>query len=227
MGMFWSVLNPILMMVVVTVVFSTLFRFQIEYYPIYYLTGMLIFSMFSEGTLLALSSIVGAGSLIKKVYLPLYLFPLEKCLFAFVNMFFSLFAMALIILVLKMPVGWMAVLFFIPLIYALIFSVGVGFALSAINVAFRDTGHLYAVLITVWMYLTPIFYPINILPPLLQKYMILNPIYCFIEYFRQVVMYQHIPGLKFNALCMGYSLAALIIGFAVFKFRQKTFILYI
>lgn len=227
LGVFWSVLNPILMMLVITSVFSHLFRFQIEYFPIYYLTGMFVFSMFSEGTLSALNSIVSSGSLIKKVYLPLYLFPLEKCLFAFINALFSLVALALIIVILGMPVPWTAVLFVIPMIYALIFSIGVGLVLSAINVAFRDIGHLYGVVITAWMYLTPIFYPIDILPVFLQKYMIFNPLYCFIKYFREVLMYGNVPGFKLNAACFVASFTMLIIGAIIFRRRQRTFILYI
>lgn len=227
LGIFWSILNPILMMLVITTVFSTLFRFQIEYFPVYYLTGILIFNMFAEGTLAALTSIVGAGSLIKKVYLPLYLFPLEKCVFALVNATFSLFGLVLIILIVKMPLTWTAILFFIPLLYAFIFSIGVGFVLAAINVVFRDIGHLYGVLITAWMYLTPILYPMEILPAWVQKYMIYNPLYCFIQYMREVVMYGNIPGFKLNAACFIASFTMLLIGFIMFRYKQKTFILYI
>lgn len=227
LGVFWSILNPILMMLVITTVFSTLFRFQIEYYPIYYLTGNLIFAMFSEGTMGALTSIVGASSLIKKVYLPLYLFPLEKCLFAFINAMFSLVGLALIMVILQMPVSWTIVLFFIPMIYVLIFSIGIGLILASVNVAFRDVGHLYGVVITAWMYLTPIFYPANILPQWLQKYMVFNPLYSFITYMREVVMYGNVPGLKLNAACFIASMTMLVLGFIIFRLRQKTFILYI
>lgn len=227
LGVFWSILNPILMMLVITTVFSTLFRFQIEYFPVYYLTGSLIFGMFAEGTGGALTSIVGASTLIKKVYLPLYLFPLEKCLFAFINALFSLVGLALIMVIINVPLSWTLVLFFIPMLYTLLFSIGVGFILAAINVAFRDVGHLYGVVITAWMYLTPIFYPVNILPVWLQKLMVLNPLYSFISYMREVVIYGHVPGFTINAACFIASFTMLVVGVIIFRLRQKTFILYI
>lgn len=227
LGLVWSVLNPLLMMLVITAVFENIFRFEIEYFSIYYLTGSLVFGFVAEATLGSTSSIVGSASLIKKVYIPKYIFPLEKCLFALVNAMFSMIAAVIVIVILQMPIHWTIILFPIPLIYALFFSIGLSLILATFNVFFRDTGHLYSVWITAWMYLTPIIYPLSILPEPIQKWMAFNPLFYFVDYFRQVVMYNTIPDLEYNLITFGISLVTLLVGLAVFKMKQDKFIQYI
>lgn len=227
LGILWSVLNPLLMMLVVTAVFSQIFKFNVDNFPAYYLTGSLIFGFISESTMGSCGSIIEGASLIKKVYIPKYVFPLEKILFAFVNALFSLIAVAIVLLILRVPVTWTTILFPIPLIYALVFSVGLGLVLSTMNVFFRDTGHLWSVWITAWMYLTPIIYPIDILPEIMKKVIWLNPLTYYVDYFRQVILYGTIPGVKMNLVCCGYSLGFLFIGIIIFKKNQDKFILHI
>lgn len=227
LGLAWSVLNPLLMMLVITAVFSRIFKMNIENFPAYYIVGSLIFNFNSEATVLAMNSIRGASGLIKKVYIPKYIFPLEKVLFAFVNALFSLIAVAIVLLILRVHVTWTIVLFPIPLIYTLIFSTGLGLILSSLNVFFRDTEHLYGVWITAWMYLTPIIYPMEMLPAIMQKLMVFNPLYHYVEYFRQVILYGMIPGLKENLVCIGFAGLFLGIGLLFFKKKQDQFILYI
>ena len=139
LGLIWSILNPLLMMLVVTTVFSTILRIQIENFPLYYLTGSLIFNFISEATSAALISIISSAQLIKKVYVPKYIFPLEKTLFSFVNMLFSLIAIVIIMVITpNTPWHWTLVLFPVPLIYALVFAIGLGLILASVNVFFRD-----------------------------------------------------------------------------------------
>jgi ABC-2 type transport system permease protein len=227
LGLLWSILNPILMMLVITAVFSTLFRFDIQNYPVYYLTGSLVFNFISEGTNNAMSSVIQASSLIKKAYIPKYIFPVQKNLFAFVNLLFSMVALAVIVAISKIKLTVAILLAPYALICALIFSIGVGLILSAIAVYFRDVIHLYSVVITAIMYFTPIFYPANIIPKNLQIVLKLNPNYYFIDYFRQVVMYGKVPSLYTHIVCLLVAVFSLIIGIAVFKKLQERFILYI
>ncbi|HIZ55454.1 MAG TPA: ABC transporter permease [Firmicutes bacterium] len=228
LGIVWSVLNPLLMMLVTTAVFQNLFRFNIKNFPIYYLTGILIFNFVAEATSGAMVSVIGAGALIRKVYIPKYIFPLEKCLFAFVNMAFSLIATVIMLLILQVDISWTILLFWVPLVYALIFSVGLGLILASFNVFFRDIGHLYSVWTTAWMYLTPIIYPMEILnDTFILPIVKLNPLYFFVDYFRQVVMYGTLPSLYSNMMCLIYSMVFLILGLLVFKKKQDRFILYI
>jgi ABC-2 type transport system permease protein len=227
LGLLWSILNPLLMMFVISAVFSRIFKFDVEYFPIFYLTGAVVFNFVVESTSSAMTAIINAAPLIKKVYVPKYLFPLEKTLFAFVNLLFSLVAVAVVILVLRMPLHWTALLFPIPLLYVLVFSVGLGMILSAYNVFYRDIQHLYSVWTTAWLYLTPVIYPVSILPSVMQKAVAFNPLYYYVDYFREVVMYGHIPGLRENLVCMGFSALFLLVGLWVFRRKQERFILYI
>lgn len=226
LGIAWSVLNPLLMMLVITAVFANIFRFDVDYFPIYYLTGLIIFSLVSEATSGSMVSILYGGALIKKVYIPKYIFPLEKCLFALVNMLFSAVAVVVVILILGMSIEFTIILFWIPVIYAFIFSVGLGLILATLAVFFRDITHLYAVWITAWMFLTPIIYPVEILPDNMRSLIRINPMYHFVNYFRDVVMYGRVPGLSENLICLAFALGSLFLGLIVFKWKQGRFIFY-
>lgn len=227
LGFMWSILNPLLMALVINAVFSRIFKFQIEYFIVYYLSGSLIFNFMNEATSGSLTSVINAASLIKKVYIPKYIFPLEKCLFAFVNMLFSSVALIIVILIVRMPVHLTAFLCFYPMICTLVFSLGMSLILSSVNVFFRDVGHLYSVWTVAWMYLTPVIYPAEALPEKFLPIMQLNPMYHYVTYFRDVVMYGNIPSLNTHLICALFSLCFLAIGLAIFKKQQDRFILYI
>lgn len=134
LGLVWTVLNPLLMMVVITIVFSTLFKQNIPNFPIYYLSGSLIFAFNSESTTTALNSIISNASLIKKVYIPKYLFPLSNVLSGLVNLGFSLIAMFIVMLITDAPFHATLLLLPIPIFYTFLFSVGLGILLSAVTV---------------------------------------------------------------------------------------------
>ena len=157
LGILWSVLNPLFTMAVMTVVFTKMLRFQIPYFPIYYLTGQLIFNFFSESTSSAMASIVSNSALIKKVYIPKYIFPLERILFGLVNLGFSFIAVCIMLIFVPVPLSWTMLLSVIPIVYTFVFALGMGMALAALAVFFRDLFHLYGVVITAWSFLTPIF----------------------------------------------------------------------
>ena len=226
LGFAWSILNPLLMMLVITAVFQNLFKGNIENFPIYYLTGYLLFSFMTESTTLAMTSVIGSSSLIKKVYIPKYIFPLEKCLFSFVNMLFSFVAVIIVMLILGAEFYATFFLFLIPMIYALVFSIGLGLFLASATVFFRDVIHLYSVVTVAWMYLTPIFYPMEILPDYMFTVLSFNPLYHYVLYFRALVMMGHVPDLRTNLICAGFSLIMLFLGMVFFKKNQDKFILY-
>jgi ABC-2 type transport system permease protein len=227
LGLVWSILNPLLMMLVVTTVFNTVLRIKIDNFPLYYLTGSLIFNFISEATSSALVSIISSAPLIKKVYVPKYIFPVEKTLFSFVNMLFSLIAVIIIMLIYGNQWHWTLLLFPVPLVYALIFAIGFGLILASINVFFRDVGHLYSVWLTAWTYLTPIIYTVDMLPGWLKNVMMINPLYHYVTYFRDLVMYGTVPGWGANLTCLAFSFGFLLLGLLVFKKTQDKFILHI
>lgn len=227
LGFLWSILNPLLMMLVITAVFSNMFKSDIEYFPVYYLCGYLIFNFVIEATNGALTSIVQSGYLIKKVYIPKYIFPLEKSSFALVNVLFSFVAVVIVILITGMPIKTTIFLIPIPIFLAFIFSTGLGLILASMNTFFRDMGHLYSVWTTAWMYLTPMFYPISIIPDNIKTVIYYNPLYYYVTYLRMLVIDGEIPGMEINVICICFSFLFLLIGLLIFKKNQDKFILYI
>ena len=183
LGMLWSVLNPLGMMIIMSIVFSHVFRSNIVNFPVYLMCGQIMFNFYNEASTVAMSSILGNAALIKKVYVPKYLFPVSKVCSCFVNLVTSFIALVIVIVATGTKLSWTALLVFIPVIYVFVFSLGMGLMLSALVVTFRDLQHLYGVLITAWMYMTPIFYPVDMLPGWVADLVRLNPLANFIEMF--------------------------------------------
>ncbi|URN95429.1 MAG: ABC transporter permease [Candidatus Pristimantibacillus lignocellulolyticus] len=227
LGYLWSLLNPLLMMMVLTAVFSSFFKFDIPNYPVYLLSGQILFSFFSESTTTAMNSILGSGSLIKKVYIPKYIFPLSRILSSFVTLLFSLVALLIVMLITDIQFSATILLFPLPLFYLLIFSIGIGLIMSVLVVFFRDMLHLYGVLLSAWMYLTPIFYPINIVPDFVKTIIYSNPMYYFVEMFRELILYNQMPSLQLNLMCLMFSSISLLVGLFIFYKNQNKFVLHI
>ena len=227
LGMLWTVLNPLLMMVVITIVFSTLFKQNIEHFPIYYLSGSLIFSFSSETTSNALYSIIGNASLMKKVYIPKYLFPVSKVVSGLVNLGFSLSAMFVVMLAMGVECRITLLLLPIPIFYTFLFATGLGLLLSAATVFFRDISHFYGVFVMAWTYFTPIFYPVDILPETARKVMDFNPMYHYVQYMRELILYGNFPSMRENLICFLFGAGMLLIGTWVFYRKQDKFVLYV
>lgn len=227
LGILWSVLNPLLMMLVLTAVFSNIFRFEIQDFPVYYLTGFVLFNFVSEATSMSMTSVINSSGLIKKVYIPKIIFPLEKCLFALVNLLFSLIAAVIVFFIVGVTPSPTMLLFFVPILYLFVFAFGFSLILATLNTFFRDVGYLYSVLLTVWMYLTPIIYPMSILPGWMQSIVRINPLYHYVEYFRAVTIYGTLPSLSANLICIAYSLIFLLIGLVIFQKKQNKFVFFI
>lgn len=227
LGLVWTVLNPLLMMVVITIVFSTLFKQNIPNFPIYYLSGSLLFSFNSESTTTALNSMIANSSLIKKVYIPKYLFPFSNILSGLVNLGFSLIAMFIVMVITKAPFHITLLLIPIPIFYTFLFATGLGILLSALTVYFRDIAHFYSVFILAWTYFTPVFYPVEILGERAMMLMRLNPMYHYITFMRELVLNGNFPSMKENLLCMVMGLFMVGLGLLVFYKKQDKFVLFV
>ncbi len=227
LGIAWSVLNPLFMMIVVSAVFSFIFRFNIEKFPVYLILGQTLFNFLSEATTSALSSITGSAALIKKVYMPKYIFPLEKVAFAFVNYLISLIAVACVMLYFQVELTWYVLYAPLILVFFFFFCLGLGLLLAAVTVFFRDIMHLYNVILTAWTYVTPIFYPIDALSPTFQKVIAFNPLYHFVNNFRCALLWGKAPGGLSMLACVVSGVGMLLIGALVFRKKQDKFILYI
>lgn len=227
LGILWSLLNPALTMLVMTIIFSHLFRFDIENFPAYLLSGNIIFSFFSMASSSAMMSIISNGSLMGKIYIPKYIFPVSKVGFEFINTLISLVALLIVIYFTDVPINYSIIFSFFPLIYTFIFALGVGLFLSSMAVFFRDIIHIYGVIITAWMYFTPLFYPVDIIPEKFKFLINLNPIYYFVEAFRSTMIYMRVPSFELNMVCLSFSLMSLVLGLLVFYRSQNKFILYV
>lgn len=227
LGYLWSLLNPLLMMIVVSLVFSHIFRYNIENFPLYLLCGQVLFNFFSESTTMAMNSVLQNAGLIKKVYIPKYILPLSKIVSCFVNLLWSLLAVLIMFIVFRIPFYPTTILSIIPIIYVFIISYGVGLLMAVLATYFRDMVHLYAVFMQILTYLTPLFYPADILPEQVLMLVKCNPMYHIVTYFRDVALYGKLPSMRDNLVCIAFCVLCMTVGAVVFKKYQKNFLLYI
>jgi ABC-type polysaccharide/polyol phosphate export permease len=227
LGVLWSMLNPLLMMIITAMVFSTLFRFAIENYVLYLLVGQVVFTFFAESTNFAMGSILENSSLIKKVYVPKYLFPFSRVFSSCVNLLFTIPAILIMMLYTGQIPTWRIVTFIVPLLLMLLFCLGIGLILSACVVYFRDIFHLYGIVLTALSYATPVFYPEDIVPSAYRFLLDYNPLYYFVRGFREVLYTGGVPTQETLLLCSIMAFLALAAGVLVFHKAQDRFILYV
>ena len=228
LGVLWTVLNPLLNMAVLTLVFSRLFSRPGECYPVYLFCGNLMFNMMRQITKQSLGCLVGNSGLIKKVKISYSIFPISNMFTALVNFGVAFIALIIVMLVLKQPFYWTILLTVTIIPAVMLFSLGIGFALSSLYVFFRDVKHLYEVFITLWLYLTPIFYTASSLKsPTIQKIIMLNPMTQFVEMFRSIIQHGIVPSWQTYLICYGWAFALLIVGYTIFRLNRKKYILYI
>ncbi|MBE6691702.1 MAG: ABC transporter permease [Ruminococcaceae bacterium] len=228
LGYLWSILNPLFIMIVMAVVFSTMFRRSIENFPLYLFCGQLLFNFMNRSTTQAISSITGSGALLKKTYVPKYIFTLARITSGLVDLLFSFGALLIVMIATRASFTWHALLFPLVLVQLYFFCVGLGLFLAQANVFFKDIQYIYNAVTTAWMYLTPIFYDIQMLPEKLQwlvKHF--NPMYFYVGQFRDLVWANRLPGFGIVAAGCLCAVLALIIGVWSFMRSKDKFILYI
>ena len=236
LGVLWSLLYPVLMMTVMSIVFSNLFggRMQGVSYLVYLLSGLVMFNYFSEATNLAMSSVVANFSLLNKVYIPKYIFPLSKCLFVGINFLLTLIPLYAVIIIesFKYPelLSNFKFHFLLPYSYIclFLFALGVGLLISTISVFLRDMFYIYGILILVWTYLTPLMYDLEIISnQFFRTALKINPLYQYINFSRTIILHGRIPTLFQFAACAGTAIGTLALGVFVFKKNQDKFIYYV
>lgn len=227
LGMVWSFLNPLLTMLVQYFVFSTIFKNDIPFYAAYLLIGVVLFNFFNEVCNMSLYSILGNASLITKVYMPKYIYPLTRVLSSIVNLGIALIPMIIVCLITGVRFEKSAILALYFILCLMIFSMGMAFLLSSAMVFFRDTQFLWSVFSMVWMYATPIFYPETILPEEFRFVLKINPLYHFLKNTRICLLNGISPEPNAYAQCMIISLVTLALGAWVFKKSQDKFVLYL
>ena len=228
LGYLWSILNPLLIMIVMTIVFSHMFRAGIENFPVYLLSGQAVFDFIRNSTTMAMYSVLDNGALIKKIYVPKYIFTLSKITSTMVDFVFTLGALVLVMLVTRSSFTPYLLATPILVIQVYIFACGMGFILSAANVFFRDIQYIYGAFLVAWQYVTPLFYPIELLPSwLITLVQWLNPAYYYVEHFRDLVLYGCFPSMRVFLGGWIFAFIMLAAGLFVFKKTQDQFILYL
>ncbi len=225
LGVLWTLLNPLLMMVVLAIVFSNLFKFDIENYPVYILSGQVIYNFFSEATNMSMSAIIDNASLLKKVYIPKYLFVFSRVLSSIINVLASHCALIIVMIATGVELHWTVLLFFIPMIFLVLFSLGCGLILATFAVKFRDIMHLYGVFVTALMYLTPVIYALSLLPDWLYKVVRANPLTNYLMMYRDVMLNGALLDPKEFIIGVIEGVVMLLIGLYVFAKKQDSFIL--
>ncbi|MEK4055163.1 ABC transporter permease [Paenibacillus sp. FSL F4-0087] len=227
LGLLWSILNPLMFMIVLTVIFSQLFSTTIEHFAIYVLTGRLIYVCFSETTNFAMQSIFTNASLIKKVYVPKYFFPLSKVCSSFANSLLSMISIIPVMLFSGLHFTWVNLMIVFPLFYLFLFCIGIGLILSTIYVFFRDLQHIYSLALVIVMYASAIFYPVDIIPVKIMPFIQLNPIFLIVEMVRESLIYNTTSALGTHLFCIGYAGVLIVIGLVTFYKKQDKFIFYL
>lgn len=226
-GVLWTVLNPLIMAFILTIIFSTLFKRSIEYYPIYNISGHLILTFFVTATKQSLTSVYFHSSVFRKFKVPQYMYCLSNVIIAFITLLFSSIPMLVLAFILNVPLHLTMLLFPLPILLALIFTLGCSLILAAYGVFFRDLYHLYGILTYALNFFTPIFYPIDIIPVEYRFVWDFNPLYLYIRILRETFIYNTIPNEKTLIVATCYAVLTLALGILVFKEKRGKFYNYL
>ena len=227
LGIIWSMIEPLLTMIVLTIVFGTLLGHTGKEFPVYILAGRLIYTLFSQSSTAALKSIRTNQGMIKKVYVPKALYPLSSITFNYILFLISLVVLLMVSLVLGVYPTWRALLAIVPLFVLFLLSVGAGLILATVGVFFRDMEYLWNVLLMLVMYTCAIFYyPEKILGSDVGWILKYNPLFCIISNFRSCVFGESMD-VWMLLYSLGFSLFSILLGVIAFEKNQDKFILYI
>ncbi len=221
LGILWSVLNPLLSMAVLSLIFSYIFSRSIENFPIYYLTGYVLWLLFAEATRSAMTVLVDNKQLLIKVRMPKQVLTLSRIFTALANFLYSLIAFALMLAVFRMVPSIHIVAFPVIVALMMLFCIGVGYILSIVYVFFGDVKHLYSVILTLWMYMSALFYPVDILPEYVQRIININPIYSYVESARECIMYHHFPSGMMWLEMAAWGFGIFLLGLYVFRKNEN------
>lgn len=227
LGMAWSILSPLLMLLVMRLVFTQFYGRNMEHYTTYLFCGNLVFAFFNESTGQGMSSLMGNAGIFTKVNVPKYLFLLSKNVQCLINFGLTLCVFVLFCVIDGIAFTWRWIMLLYPIALLVCFNIGVGLILSALFVFFRDIQYLWSIFTQLLMYMSAIFYTIDGYSPLAQNLFLLNPVYLFIRYFRKIVIETTVPTTWFHLLMLMDVLIALGIGCFMYKKYNHRFLYYV
>ena len=227
LGFFWALLNPALLMIVLTLVFGALMRFSIDHYAIFLLSMLLPWTFFSQSMAYSVDSLVGNAELLKKVSIAKLVFPVAAVLANVINFGLSLIPLAALILVLRFPLHWTWLYLPVPMIGLLLFTMGTAFFFAAANVFFRDVSHIVQIILSAWFYFTPIIYSLDFIPPKYHWMFHLNPLVYVMNGFRLSIYYGLLPTAQSVAMSVAIGVVALAVGYTIFRRYENAFVFYL
>ncbi len=227
LGMAWSVLSPLLTLLVMRLVFSHFFARGMEHYTIYLFCGNLVYSFFNESTTQGMGSLMANAPIFTKVNVPKYLFLLSRNTQTLINFGLTLSVFFIFCILDHITFTWKFIMLLYPIILLLLFNIGVGLILSALFVFFRDIQYLWSVFTLLLMYMSAIFYSIDTFSPQIQRLFLANPVFVFIKYFRNIVLDASIPSLQFHLLMLFETSLLLGIGAMIYKQNNTKFLYYV
>ncbi len=223
LGIAWTMLHPLGMMIILTVVFSQLFR-SVEGYPAYVLSGLMAWNFFSQTTTAAMTQMVWGSTLLHRIYLPRTAFVVSAIGTGLVNLVLALVPLLLVVILSGLPLRWPILFLPVSMLLLAAFSLGVGLLFSAWAIYFPDVAEMYQIVLIAWMYLTPVIYPEEMIPASYRYWFFhLNPMYYMVQVFRRPVYEGVLPT---PALLLGSALIAfgtLAVGWMVFSSRADEF----
>ena len=223
LGIAWTMLQPLGMMVVMTIVFSQLFG-RVDGYSAYLLSGLMAWIFFSQTTTAAIDHSVWGGTLVRRIYIPHTAFSVASVGTGVVNFILSLIPLFFILLISNRPITWAFLFIPIPILLLTMFTLGVGLLLSSLAVRFPDISEMYRILLQAWMYLTPIIYPSYILPEQVRPWLLyLNPMYYFILLFRVPIYDGVMPAVPLILAATGFACVSLVVGWIYFSYQADKF----
>lgn len=221
LGILWSVLNPLLSMAVMSLIFTTIFKRNIDNYPMYYLTGQIIWSLFSTATSTSMTAIVDNKSLMMKVKLSKQTFITARVLTAVVNFGYSLIAFVLMMFVFKVIPKFSMFLIILDVIFLVLFSTGLSYILATLYVFFADIKHLYNVVLTLWMYISALFYPVDSLTQVMRTIVEINPVYAYMAFARECVIQGTCPDPMRWLQIILWGVGSFVCGYLVFRKNEN------
>ena len=227
LGMAWSVLSPLLMFLVMKLVFTRFFGRNMLHYTIYLLAGNIVYSYFNESTSQGMLALMGNAHIFTKVNVPKYLFLLSKNTQTLINFGLTLIVFFIFCIFDKITFTWKFFFLLYPIVLLLLFNIGVGLLLSALFVFFRDIQYLWTIFLQLLMYMSAIFYRVDTYPQNVQYAFLLNPVYLFISYFRQIVIDAVIPPLWFHLLILFDVFVVVGLGCWMYKKYNTEFLYYV
>ncbi len=221
LGIVWSFVNPLCVMLIFTAIFSMLFRFQIKNFPVYFLTGRIIYDFFIAATTGAMRSIKTNAAILKKIYVPRYMFALGSITYEFVNFLITFMILIGVMALTGAKFHPTIILSIIPIALLFLMIMGVGLILAVLNTYFSDVGYLYSIFTLLLMYASALFYPMEIVPANIQVIFTLNPLYIAISCFRDVILYGVFPDISALLYLAIFSIMMFAVGFLLFRIHEK------